>query len=59
MVAIIQGRDPETADSPLLAPEPQRAETPADQQPETGPVPEPPAPRQEPPAQDRGPDAQA
>ena len=59
MVAIIQGRDPETADSPLLAPEPQRAETPADQQPETGPVPEPPAPRQEPPALDRGPDAQA
>ena len=59
MVAIIQGRDPETADSPLLAPEPQRAETPADQQPETGPVPEPPAPRQEPPTQDSGPDAQA
>ncbi len=59
MVAIIQGRDPETADSPLLAPEPQRAETPADQQPETGPVPEPPTPRQEPPTQDSGPDAQA
>ena len=51
MVAIIQGRDPETADSPLLAPEPQEGAAPAV-------PPETPAETEEPPAQDSGPTSQ-